>query len=329
MDQKVTRRAAIGTIIGGVVAAPVAYYFLKGGDTVKPPGPKFQKAWSKSVKMFDIPVNEISGPSTITLDCRPRVGAKYRMISLLAFNDSRSYPAEYPQPPLAYIFTDAQIAAISPIVPGRPALLIRAEKQIFRRRDSDNTIPGGECVVVPRKDNGGLDYFEPGQGAPKKILLEKVNWACRTFGSYLTFNYPKGKAMAKGEKWTIPRALESAIPTFSDYPVELPCEIVGFAKIEGWETMKINVERHCDNKEIQEMLNWQIQQTKNEEERKWLKEYLQRVVDDERSDEFHITSYVDLKTGLNVRYEERLTSHIPKAPNDGPKDVFISQLLEG
>jgi len=324
----VTRRVAIGTIIGGIAAVPFVYYFLKGRYAAKPPSPKFQKAWANIVKMCDIPIKEISGPSTFTVDYRPRVGAKYRMISNLAFNYERIYPNEYPQPPNAYVFTDGQITAISPIVSGRAALLIKAEKQLMRRRDGTNMEPCGECVAVPRKDNSGLDYYESGHGASKNIPSEKVNWACRTLGSHLAFNYPNGKALAKGTKWSIPRSLELEIPTFSDYPVELPCEIVGFAKIEGWETMKITIEKHCNNKEIQEMLNWRMQQTKVEEERKWVKEYLQRVIEEERTDEFNITAYVDLKTGLNVRYEERLTCHIPKGPYGGAKDVFISQLME-
>jgi hypothetical protein len=321
MDKKVTRRVAIGTIIGGVVAAPVAYYFLKGGETAKPSGPKYQKAWANTVKLFDVPIKEIDGPATFTLNYRPKVGEKFRMISLYASYNERSYPDEYPEPPYIYDFTSGQVTAITSIVKDMPALLIRAEKQTSNGRDYHKDEPCGECIVVPRKDNDDVEYFEAGQGTPKKIPLEKVNYACMNLAVGLTCYYPKGKALTKGMKWSYPKT--------ADYPFEeAPYEIAGFANVAGKETVKIVVDGHNNNQEIQDRINWRIGQSKEEKERTDLKRYLKSVIEDEQTREYHSTVYIEMKTGFNVRQEWRGTTHKPKAPKTDQISISINQALE-
>jgi len=321
VDNKVTRRVAIGTIIGGVVAAPFVIYAWKVSRTVKPPRGKFQKEWADMVKTLDVPIKEIDGPSTFTLDFRPQVGMKFRAISLDAIYEEDSYLAEYPQLPEFYIISNGQVKAISPIVGNKPALLVTAEKQTVRARNYFKEEPGGECVVVPKKDNDGVDYYEAGHGAPKKIPIEKVNRACMNLGSSLAFNYPIGKTLAKGMKWTIPRTANNS--------QELPCEIVGFAEVAGRETAKMMVERHLNNQEIQDRINGYIQQEKEEKQRTSWKTYLERIIKEERTEIIYITSYVDLKTGLNVRYEWKYMTHIPKEPKKDSTYIIISQVLEG
>jgi len=321
MDKKMTRRVALGTIIGGVAAAPFVYYALKSRYEVKPLRPKFQKAWANVIKMFDVPIKEHSGPATFTLNYKPHIGAKFRVISLYTFYNERSYPAEYPQAPQIYTFTNGQVTVISPIVKDMPALLIRADNQTRNGRDYHSVELGGECVVEPRKDSDEIDYFEAGHGTPQKIPTEKVNFACMDLASGLMSYYPKGKALTKGMKWSVPKT--------SDYPFEdQPYEIVGFTNVAGIETIKIVYEGQWSNPEIQDRLNWRIKQAKEENDRTRLKQFLKSIIEDEQTRVSHSAAYIDLKTGLNVRQEWRMTVHKPKAPKTDQISIGISQVLE-
>jgi hypothetical protein len=319
MDKKVTRRAAIGSIIGGMVAAPVAYYFLKGRDTAKPQG-KFEREWADIVKIFDLPIKEIDGPTSFTLDYKPQVGTKYRVISLLAGYGGNAHLAEYPQLPEIYFITTGQITGMSQTIENRQPILVNAEKHKTRRKDYFKEEPGAICMVVPRKDSNGMDYFEVAQGAPKKIPFKKVNSACMDLASGLAIDYPKRKELVKGMKWKIPRT--------SDSYYEYPCEIIGFAEVAGKETVKITIEKNLSNQDMLEWISWGIQQEKEEKERESWKEYQKIVVKEEQTRAIQIISYVDMKMGLNVRYEWKSTTRAAKEPEKDTNTIRITQMFE-
>ncbi|HEY4761155.1 MAG TPA: hypothetical protein VIH42_11295, partial [Thermoguttaceae bacterium] len=320
---------AIGTIIGGVATAPFVIYAWKASRTVKPPRGKFEKEWASIVKMLDVPIKEIDGPSTFTLDYHPKIGDKFRVISLYAGYDENSYPAEYPELPEHYYISNGQLTQISPIINDRPALLISVEKQTVRARNYHDEHPGGEYVIIPRKDNDELEFFEVGQGVYKKISRAKVNIPCILLAMGLTFQYPKGKPLERGMKWTIPET--------SHYNVELPCEIVGFAQVVGRETVKIKAERHLNNQEVQHFITYQMQQVKKIEKERGsnydadaaMKREVKEAIEEEETRAWKVTCYVDLESGITVRQEFNIMTHSPKVPKKDTTSLFITQVLEG
>ena len=325
MHNKVTRRIALGSIAAGLGGAALAIRALKGRYNVNVPE-RYETEWGKYVKMFDVPIREIEGPSTFTLDLTPQIGMKYRVNYFCASYGPRSYPARYPEPPFWYTVADGQVAVVSPIVDDRPALLISIQKQLTKGRVVHGDKLGGECVVVPK--NGDLDYFDVGHGVPKRVPLGKVNLPCARVAAGLMFGYPKGKALAKGTKWTTPET--------SSFSIELPCEIVGFAEVARRETAKIVAERQLNNQEVQHYIRRSMQRVKKIEKERGssfdadaeMKSDLEEAIAEKSTRSFRVTGYVDLKTGLTVRHELSTTVHRPKATNSDQTMLSITQSLE-
>jgi hypothetical protein len=175
MDKnKVTRRVAIGTAIGGIggiVAAPFVIRALKGRYDVEPPEDTYVTDWQKCVNMLDVPIKNIDGPSTFALDCRPKVGAAFDVISVSATYPRDAQELEYPQLPFQYTFVKGRVTVQPPIGNAKPSLLVRTENRARATRGGREELPGAECTVVPT--NGGVEFFESGRSNPKRLPPEK------------------------------------------------------------------------------------------------------------------------------------------------------------
>jgi hypothetical protein len=332
MSNKVTRRVALGSIAGGLAGTAAVLHVLKGRYNASLPVGEYATGWENHVKMFDIPTTEIEGPATFTLNYRPQVGTKYRAQSLKVAYGRYTYPAVYPQPPLVYSITDGWVSVLPPIVDDLPALSIKTPNQLTQSRRHHKVKPGGEYVTVPRLMDGfvdGLEYFRISQDVPSRLTLGKVSESCADIGAGLTFDYPRGKPLARGTKWTVPDT--------SEYCVELPCEVVGFVDIAGRKTAKIFAERHLNNQEYYHYLARVMSIEKIIVKERgagydvdaFIPEKLKQVKDEECTLTLQFVSYIDLETGLAVRKERKELVQRPKNTSLNQTDMLIGQLLQG
>jgi hypothetical protein len=329
MDKKVTRRVALGTVavgLGSAVAAPYIISALKGRYKANlPVGGRYEKEWESVVKTFDLPIKEISGPETFTLDYKPQVGTKSRVVSLDASYETVSDSLIYPQPPHHYYLSEGSISSISPIIDSLPAILIKAEKMISSDRTLHKDKRGCESILVPTK--GEIAFYEREGGVPKMIPLAKVNSSCYNLGTSIIFYYPIEKTLAIGSKWTTPITIVRS--------VELPCEIVGFNMIAGRETVKMVADKHLNNQEVQQYTKLQFQQIQEIDKQRGnkynidqeLKANLQKVVAEKTTMAFSVIAYVDIKTGLVIRQENKCATHSLKVASN-QTSISISQVIE-
>ena len=280
------------------------------------PNGKYVTEWENYVKLFDVPLKEVDGPSSFTLRYGLPSGMKSRVILLDAsYYGDDSGSRTYPAPPSCYTFTNGQVAAVSPIVDDRPALLISADAQVVRGRSYGEKELGGKCILVP--DNGDLDFFDNADGAPQRLPLARVSPACVGLGTGITFSYPKDEPLAKGMKWTVPET--------SRFNFDLPCEIAGFAEVAGRETVKILAERTLSNQDVQRLIARRMRGAKNEARESRVKE----AIAENTTMAYHFTLYADLKTGVVMRQEVSLTVTRLGRASDLVAEHAISQVLDG
>ena len=210
---------------------------------------------------------------------------------------------------------------IPPVVDDEPAVKILVAKEVSTNpigRRSETT--GGQCLFV--STNGDMDFFEIDQGTPKKISPVQLADACVKFASAFKFYYHSATSYSKGMKWIIPET--------SRYCMTLPCEIIGFAKVAGTDTVKVLAERHLDNRELQHYIAYEKQQVKEMEIQqhrsgdavdKVMKDLLRRTIEEARTKSIQIITYVDLQTGITVRQESTTTLHKHK-----PTPIVLTNL---
>lgn len=325
MDKKkVTRRLAMGTAIGTIAASPFILRALKGRyQTELPQGekqqyqkdPDYEKDWNRFLEMVDVPIQNIDDLSTITLDLRPQIGTRYRVISVLATYWKRFSPAEFPSSPLWYSVCDGQATIIPPIVDTEPAILVSAERSFTKnhlneRSDCCKDNPVGECVFVPT-DNG-VDYFKADRGTYSKIPVNGVNIACADLGKAILFGYPQESPLAKGAKWTM--------PGISGYYVRLPSAVVGFANVAGKRAVKILATGDIDDAESEYY-----------RQHRYVSVLMQHMPGNTLLEEperrpFQVVAYVDLETGITLRQECKLSPG-PKAGSIGQTSYLITQAV--
>jgi hypothetical protein len=336
MDKKVTRRVALGTVavgLGSAVAAPYIISALKGSYKANSPvGGRYEKEWESVVKMLSIPIQETSGPETFTLDYMPQTGTEFRMIAINASYGVRPNPEEYPAAPLSFETTAGKVALISAIEDSKPTLSIKADNTItkakYLTRPEEQT--GGECIAVLKDDSiDGMNLFKMIRGAPKKLSLSEVNYGCLMIARGLKCNYPMGKALAKGVKWIIPET--------SDNCVELPCKIVGFAKVAGRDTAKIQAERQLTNSQdieryltllMKRNIELEKAQNSNFDVEAFMKRNIKQAIKDEWTQSFLIIAYIDLQTGIPIRQQSKTVTYLHKGKKKDTSGISITQLLE-
>jgi hypothetical protein len=211
MENKVTRRIALGSIAGGLGGAALVMSALKSRYRVKLPEKEYVTEWDKRLKIFAVPISQVDGPPTFTLNLRPQVGLRFRVISFSSSVHGTS-SKNYSDLPTWYTLTDrGRVTVIPPIIDGRPTLEVAAPAQTenWRWRQQTEERSGGTCTVVWTSDgvNGRFEYYETDRGALRKLGPGEVNATCAKIATGLFFGYPAGKPLATGAKWVIPPVL--------------------------------------------------------------------------------------------------------------------------
>jgi hypothetical protein len=329
MDKKVTRRVALGTVavgLGGAIAAPYIISALKGGyKTTGLVGKRYEKDWESVVKLLDLPIKDTDGPPNVTLDYRPQVGTKSRVINIYGVYNEFNNVIGYPKSPDFYEIADGIITGISPILDSLPTLLINASNNFTNSRAFHKKEPNGEYMLVLNNDD--YVFYERGKSNPKMLPLGKVDLSCALIGDAITFYYPKRKDLNIGMEWTIPETYR--------YCVQLGCKMVGFADIAGRKTVKMIAERQLNNQEVQHYITSVIQQEKQIEKDagrsfnadQKMKSRIQEAIKRNKTMAFQISSYIDLQTGIVRRQESKITSNFHN-PDSNQMSVSISQILD-
>lgn len=335
MSNKVSRRVALSSIAGGLASTAAVLSVLKGRYKTNMPqrasgtDPNYNKGWNKYLKMVNVPIIELDDLSTATLDLRPQVGQKQRVVSLRSTYWKRSSPAVYPQPPIWYEVCEGQVAAVPPIQDTTTAISISVKKAFEWKRayghdDRYRDKPIDECVIVPSSD--GIDYFEVNNGVYKRLPASKMNTNCVLIGRAIVFNYPHNTPITKGTKWVLPGA--------SFYGVDLPCEVVGFARVAGKRTAKIVGEKHLDNQEIERCCRHgcaaytvRIESQPSPLSLAAKQKIEKDAFSGQQNKVLQIISYVDVETGVTLRQESRLTDYQVDAEHAGQASIFITQVL--
>ncbi len=301
MDKRqLTRRAAIGAAVGSLVAAPFIIRALKTRKQEEVPKGKYQTKWEEYVTMLDVPVKEIEGPPTVTLDCRPHIGMKQRVLAIdCSFGES----ATFPEPPVFYLVTEGQVEHISPIVTARPALLITTTVHAVSSRVRHNQDRNEKCVAVVKDGLGsGVDLYDIDQSPPVRLLPGDMNAGCWRLAKELRPNYPRGRELHRSVTWTLPELAFGFV---------LAVQIVGFAEIAGRETMKIAGKTDLSSQELQSYIAWMARSSEEKRDETWRKDSpseetqldQKRAVEEQETRSYQLTDYVDLKTGFTVRRE--------------------------
>lgn len=298
MQNKVNRRIALGSIVGGLAGTVAILQTLKSWYPALPDDRrKYVADWERNLKLVDVPIKEMDGPSTFVLDYKPQVDMKFRAACLYA-----SYEQEdYPKPPNFHSIADGQLTVRSPIVGDRSALLVasREDQTFFTTRESKKK-PTGECFVVPKIVDGlfdGFSYYAI-DDTSKELLPADVNSSCCILANAVMFNYPPGRTLVKGAKWTVPENLS--------HSVELPCEVVGFAEIAGRKTAKVFAEQRLDDKQYQHYVvrSWQVvKELGYGGMDAQLRDDLNEAVRYKLAFDIRVTFFVDLSLGICIRNE--------------------------
>ena len=316
MSNKFSRRVALGSMVGGLASAAVVTRVLKSRyKTEVPPLGKYELEWGKYVKMFDVPIKEIEGPATFTLDFRPVINKEFRVISLRTSYRPKAFPGNFPQPPLNFSVVKGVVTAVPPVVANSPGLLVKTQDSFTTSRNfyKEHTERlGRACIIVFQ--NGDLEYFDANQHVPKKLSKAEVSRACIELIEGVTYNYPVGKPLAKGAKWSM--------PDMTQHGVERSCEISGFANVGGKRTMVVSSLRDLDSQACQQSFIARGEQQLQElnakqgkdaaEAKAALTAMLQQIKKTTVTQTYQLTAHVDLETGIVVRQESRSTVRCSK-----------------
>ena len=366
MDKKkVTRRAVIGTAIGTLAVSPFIIRALRERYDVElpeseweevplPPGmvvgenPDYGNEWKRDLRTVNIPVKAISGPSTYTLNYKPEVGSNNRLVLFnAAYSEQGMHPTTFPELPTFYVFVDGLITAVPPIVDDKPTLSISEAMIATKSRMVNGGESSGSCIVV--MDNATFDYYQIEQGSPRKVSKAKVSPACSVVGSQLAFDYPKGKPLSRGAKWTLTNtALKNGL-VISD-KIDLNCEVVGFAEVAGRQTVKMQAEKRLTSQayadvvaatggtgpeeaalrsSVAEDSEQKIAKVQRLVNGKGESSRAEQILREGISKKIHLVSYVDLKTGVPARRELTQALHNSKHPDRDMMTYTFSQVLEG
>lgn len=344
MDKKkLTRRAALTSAVGSLAAAPLVLQALKGKySATLPENPgehlteeeaaisaNFRESvqpivitepegyaaeWHQNVKMLDVPIADIGGRSACQLECRPGPDMDLHVVYLVAKYQRSSEFQEYPQPPFYHMITKGHAQTTSPVVKGKPAILINAEAQVTRSPHHVQEVPGGTCIAVP--GNGHFVFYREGHGTPDERLLSgrNVNLPCAAIAGKLSFDYPKKVSLSQGTQWTVPKAGEKDGDT--------QCRISGFSRVAGREAVTIVAQK----KLAPRMASNAVASAAKVKPRP--DKLRDAVIVDSITETVDIVAHIDLETGLALRQEWKVTAHQGNSSEASQSTVFISQVLQ-
>jgi len=92
MDKRVTRRAVLGTIVGGLAVAPFVIRTMRRSKSLDIPLSEYEIEWQKYYQQTQVPIENCEGPSSITLANRFDSGQKISHLQLISTYDSDDFP---------------------------------------------------------------------------------------------------------------------------------------------------------------------------------------------------------------------------------------------
>lgn len=322
MAINISRRAAL---LGGFVLAVNGAVLWIRNRRPQIENEDYEVEWNDLVRRLDVPVGAANGPQEFVLDYRPVVGEKFRVLTLYGAYKN----GQYPEPPNAFYLMQGVVTVVPAIesIDNQTALLINADDSQTRTRFQDHDTPGGVFAAVPGV-GGEFNYFKMNEDKGYvEVATADVALPCLEVGASLEFDYPKGKKMAQGDKWTIPKT--------SVYCVDLTCQIDGFAEVVGRNCVKVTAKQALNKKETLAYIAYQngaikLDQESGDEPSEFdpdavADQEIQLAKREGQTMSWDVQRYVDLETGLTVRQEFR--KHTTSANGSTRSSVTMSQML--
>jgi hypothetical protein len=324
MNNKITRRVALGSVAGGLAAGALVIRALKGPFKLErlPPS-KYEQDWDADLKTTQVPVTRADDRSSVAVQHGLQVGQVFAVVSLSASYDAQSGPAQYPQAPHFYTITSGRLTAISPVVDDARSWSITAEDRLHKSRAFRKKIAGGQCLVA--LENDGAHFFEVGQALPRRIPDREVNPACAELGTWLDFELPRKAALSVGTKWV------GQEPTTDSVPWQF--SIVGFVEIAGRRAVEVLAQREFNGQDIAESVKRKARllkesmAIKNVDLDEAVRLAVEKALKNGETQTHHLTRYIDLQTGVTLRREFKSTTHSFRAPSLNRETIAIDQLL--
>lgn len=328
MDRKLTRRAVIGSIVGGAVAAPFIIQHLRPKSDETPSAPPGQTKgnydyaaeWTRRLATTNTPIKQIT-LQRATVGSDPGIGQEYLVRSVYASYDEGSNPRSFPEAPRYYTAAEGRVSSVSPIVNNHATLLIAADRQVVVTQHSFDQRAGDKCYLV--LGSAEADYYHMGPSAPQKLPAPKVNPVCDVLGRNIWFEAPP-ESLERGTTWTLPET--------SRYSLELTCSVAGFVRVAGRDTARIEVERKLTNQEFLRYIECQMAREKKEMEGisdvdfdAEAEKRLAQARGQGTTLDFQLACCVDLRTGLALRTEITMQKQSANSPDMGHTGVFVTQ----
>jgi hypothetical protein len=286
MNSMMTRRALLGTVIGGLVVAPFAmrYFRKKGSNNIELSSGYFEycQAWESRFNQINFNEKKINGQKEFDAFVDFPNNKKYQLYTLSAQFSSK-------QPKLSTTTIPEWFGYISGSVVSDKLssnnLTLQGNKYEYYYPTVAQIKPCGIRTIINNNGNFVFDDKE-----------ERFDLSCHSLFPAFYYPYPSNENLFIGKKWENPKG--------SIYGFSTSNKIVGFSEIANCQTFKIHVTGKNSSLENQRSFGAFTVTTDTSG-----KETIVDITDQcNLVSTLNATIYVELSTGLVVRHESLLAS---------------------
>jgi hypothetical protein len=285
MNKKITRRAVLGTVIGGLAVAPfVVHHFRKP----KLPSSAFAKNWERVLSKTNIPIKKIEGVKSFVTGFNLTEGMHFDYQTLFV-NQIEGRVVENLSPDLLpqFFFEIEGKVAVQDFLPAYKLCFDVAVDKNIVFQSSNRTV----------NDETGRNYLlGANENSIISVALDKKNFQtmpiydlprpCSALISLLNSQCSKSDTHKLGDRWETLRGENG-------YEYPLTCEIVGFAEVANRKTFELSISRESNDFEKSYLLELLPDSPKFAP----IREHYQNI-------EFKYlhkeTRYIDIETGVTL-----------------------------
>jgi hypothetical protein len=238
MNKKITRRVALGTVIGGLVAAPfVASYFHKP----KLPSSAFAKNWERVLAKTNIPIKKIEGAKSFATGFNLTTGMRFDY-QTLSVNQIEGRVVEKLSPdllPQFFFEIEGKVTTQDFSPDYKFCFDVAVDKNIVFKSDKMVNDETGRNYLLGANESSILS-----------VALDKKNFqtmpiydlpqSCFTLINLLNSPCSQSDTRQLGDRWETPRGENG-------YEYPLTCEIIGFAEIANRKTFELSLSRESND----------------------------------------------------------------------------------
>ncbi|GHT09740.1 hypothetical protein FACS1894170_00820 [Planctomycetales bacterium] len=284
MDKRITRRVVLGTVIGGLVAAPFIMRSLKKQH--KLPESEFAKEWRRALKESSLPVKDILHPNPFSTRFHLDEGRKLTFHNL-SVNFCEGDIVESPSgETLPQWFSENESDfLVTKCSQNKVELDVTVDKSLVFRLDkgaNDKSVERFSLVI----DGGAVSSVAINGGESTRMPVFDLPGSCTAVISALYNQCPERESCKLGDSWQTP-----AIANGYEYP--LTCSVVNFVEVNGRDAFELAVLHKQDVFVKSPLLEMLPDSSKFDAVRKQFQPLEFRYFHKEKR-------YVDIETGLTL-----------------------------